>query len=104
MLQRLLALTVRFEGGFSWLNEVYEYLPPILYAILGVVGAAGSIYAIILGVNLAKADSDDSRKTATTRLKNTIIGVAVLLVLVLFINVFLPMILVAANVPYSPIT
>ncbi len=84
-----------FAGGYSWLNEVYDVLPPILYAILGVVGAAGSIYAIILGINLAKADSEDTRKNAATRLKNTLIGVAVLLVLVLFINVFLPMILQA---------
>ena len=91
----LLLLGTKFTGGYAWLNEVYTVLPPILYAILGVIGAAGSIYAIILGVNLAKADSDDSRKTATTRLKNTIIGVAVLLVLVLFINVLLPIILEA---------
>ena len=29
---------------------------------LSVVGGAGTIYAIILGVNLAKADSEDARK------------------------------------------
>ena len=88
-----LLLKYSFHGGYSWLNDVYDVLPPILYAILGVVGAAGSIYAIILGVNLAKADSEDARKTASTRLKNTLIGVAVLLVLILFINVLLPLIL-----------
>lgn len=96
MLKFLMALPFRFTGGYSWLNEVYNVLPPILYAIMGVVGAAGSIYAIILGINLAKADSEDSRKQATTRLKNTIIGVAVLIVLVVFINVLLPLILKAA--------
>ena len=96
MLQSLMLLNFRFLGGYSWLNDVYDVLPPILYALLGVVGAAGAVYSIILGVNLAKADSEDSRKQAANRIKNTIIGIAVLLVLVLFINVFLPMILHAA--------
>ena len=85
-----------YTGNLAWLNEVYTTLPSILYAILAVVGGAGTVYAIILGVNLAKSESDDKRKTASTRLKNTLIGVAVLLVLVLFINIFLPMILHAA--------
>lgn len=96
-----LALNFVFLGGYAWLNEVYDVLPAILYAILGVVGAAGGIYAIILGVNLAKADSDDSRKSAANRLKNTLIGVAVLLVLILFINLLLPMILKAV-LPTAP--
>ena len=98
----LLALSIRFTGGYAWLNDVYDVLPAILYAILGVVGAAGAVYSIILGVQLAKADSDDTRKTAITRLKNTLVGVAVLLVLVIFINVFLPMILGALLPNYTP--
>jgi len=85
-----------FKGSLGWLTDVYSTLPTILYSILAVVGGAGVVYAIILGINLAKSESDDKRKTASTRLRNTIIGVAVLLVLVLFINVFLPMILLAA--------
>ena len=83
----------KFYGGYAWLNDVYAVLPTILYVILACVGGAGTVYAIILGVNLAKAESEDARKKATERLKNTIVGVAVLLILVLFINLFLPMIL-----------
>ena len=86
----LLLKSYKFLGNYAWLNEVYTVLPPILYAILGCVGGAGTVYAIILGVNLAKADSDDTRKNAANRLKNTIIGVAILLVLVLVINLLLP--------------
>ncbi len=91
----LLLKSYKFLGNYAWLNEVYTVLPPILYAILGCVGGAGTVYAIILGVNLAKADSDDTRKNAANRLKNTIIGVAILLVLVLVINLLLPMALAA---------
>ncbi len=91
-----LALSFKFLDKYEWLNEVYATLPTILYLILAAIGGAGIIYSIILGVNLAKADSEDARKKAVDRLKNTIIGVAVLLFLVLFINLLLPLILKAA--------
>ena len=89
-------LNYTYTGNLSWLEDVYDTLPTILYAILAVVGGAGVVYSVILGVNLAKSETDDKRKTAATRLKNTIIGIAVLLVLVLFINLLLPEILHAA--------
>ena len=85
-----------FYGNYAWLNDVYSILPTILYVILALLGGAGSVYAIILGINLAKSESEDARKNAVTRLKNTIIGVAVLLFLVLFINIILPLILYGA--------
>lgn len=82
-----------FVGGYSWLNGVYDTLPGILWGILAAVGGAGTVYAIILGINLAKSDSDDKRKTAATRLKNTVIGISVLLGLVLIINLIIPMVI-----------
>lgn len=89
-----------YGGGFAWLEDVYNVLPPILYSILAVVGAAGTVYSIVLGVNLAKSENDEKRKAAISRLRNTIIGVGVLLVLVLFINLCIPAILHAAFPEY----
>ena len=89
-------LKFTYLGEYAWLNDVYNTLPVILYLILALVGGAGAVYSIILGVNLARADSEDSRKKAVERLRNTIIGVAVLIFLVLFINIILPLILKAA--------
>ena len=86
-------LNYTYLGELSWLQDVYQTLPPILYTILAVVGGAGSVYAIVLGVNLAKSESDDKRKAAASRMKNTIIGVVILLILILFINLALPEIL-----------
>lgn len=91
-----LILGYKYTGNFAWLNDVYQVLPNILWTIMAVVGAAGTVYAIVLGVNLAKGETEDKRKTAATRIKNTIIGVAVLILLVVFINVLLPLILHAA--------
>ena len=89
-----------YSGGFAWLTDVYNVLPPILYSILAVVGAAGAVYSIVLGVNLAKSENDEKRKSAISRLRNTIIGVGVLLVLVLIINLGIPAILHAAFPEY----
>lgn len=86
-------LNYTYYGDLSWLQDVYKVLPPILYTILAVIGGAGSVYAIILGVNLAKSETEDKRKAAATRMKNTIFGVAILLILVLFINLAIPEIL-----------
>lgn len=88
MLQIL--LKAQWLGNYAWLNEVYNVLPNILYAILAIVGGAGSVYAIVLGVNLAKSENEEKRKGSLFRLRNTLIGVACLLVLVLFINLALP--------------
>lgn len=89
-------LGYKFSGNLAWLEEVYSTLPSILYAILAVVGGAGAVYSIILGVNLAKSENEEKRKYALIRLRNTLVGVGVLLVLVLFINLALPPILHAA--------
>lgn len=88
-------LNYTYLGQLSWLQEVYNVLPPILYTILAVVGGAGGVYAIMLGINLAKSETEDKRKQAAARMKNTLIGVAVLLVLILFVNLAIPEILKA---------
>ena len=89
-------LDYKFIGNLSWLADVYTTLPPILYTILAIVGGAGAVYSIVLGVNLAKSENEEKRKQALLRLRNTLVGVAVLLVLVLFVNLALPPILKAA--------
>ena len=96
LLSTLLYNGYKFIGNLAWLEEVYSTLPSILYGILAVVGGAGAVYSIVLGVNLAKSENAEKRKQALFRLRNTLVGVGVLLVLVLFINLALPPILNAA--------
>ena len=96
MIQFLLAAK-QWVGNYSWLNDVYKTLPSILYAILAAVGGAGCVYSIILGVNLAKSENDEKRRYAAYRIRNTLIGVACLIVLVLFINIGLPALIKAID-------
>ena len=87
------------ESDLHWVAQVYEYLGPILYAIMAVVGAAGVIYSIVLGVNLAKAEDQSKRDEAKKRLITTIIAVAVTVVLIIFFNELLPLIVGAVAKP-----
>ena len=77
----------------TWVTDLFDKLYPILYAILAVCGAAGIIYSVVLGVQLAKAEDQSKRDEAKKRLITTIIAVAVVLVLVIFFNELLPLIL-----------
>ncbi len=76
-------------AGLSELaNQIFEYISYILIPILVVVGAAGIIYSVYLGVNLAKADSADKRQEAKSRMINAIIGFVAIFVLVLLMYLF----------------
>ena len=85
--------TAKGMEKYGWLNDLFEVLNPILYAIMAVVGAAGAIYAIILGVNLAKAEDTSKRDEAKKHLITVLIAVAVTIALILFFNELLPMII-----------
>lgn len=49
---------------------------------LGIVGALGVIYCIILGAKLAKAEEPQDREKAKNALKNAIIGFVLIFVLI----------------------
>lgn len=64
----------------------------VLIPILTILGAAGIIWAIVLGVNMARADSTEKREEAKKRLISLIIGIVIMVVLIIFFAVgFTPM-------------
>lgn len=68
-----------------------------VWIIFGVVGLAGVIYSIYLGVQLARADDQSKRDDAKKHLVTVIIALAVTLVLVLFFLHILPAIVSAIS-------
>ena len=80
------------------LGEVFNIISIVLWVALAIVGAVGSVYAIYLGVQLARADEQGKRDDAKKHLITTVIAVGVTLALILVFNVFLPMILDAFDV------
>ena len=86
---------ITWPAAYNWLPSLFNVLYPLLYAIMAVVGAAGAIYAVVLGINLARAEDQSKRDEAKKRLITTIIAVAVTILLVVFFNELLPMIIKA---------
>ena len=62
-------------------TQVNEILSEWIGPIFTLIGAFGAVYAIILGVQYAKAENDSKRAELKSRMVNCIIGFLVLLVL-----------------------
>ena len=71
-------------------NPIVERLSSILTPLLAVVGAAGVIYCVILGVKFAKAEEPQDREKAKSALKNAIIGFVLIFVLLLALKLLMP--------------
>ena len=66
------------------LLEVLNVLVPVL---LGVVGALGAVWVIILGVKYAKAEEPQEHEKARNNLKNAIIGFVLIFVLLVAVKI-----------------
>ena len=71
--------TMMFAEGtdWQWVWTIVDAIKSVLWPMLIVVCAAGMIYAVILGVNMARADSTDKREEAKKRLVGAVIGFAI---------------------------
>ena len=72
----------------SGAQEISKYIvttvKSIMIPILGIVSAAGMIWAIVLGVNMARADSTEKREESKKRLIGLIVGIVIMVALILF--------------------
>ena len=82
----------------GWIEQFLNALSTVLWIALVLVGAAGAIYAIYVGVKMARAESSDQREEAKKRLINIIVSIVVTIVLILFFNTLLPAILESLGV------
>ena len=97
MLGRLLDVTnyksIKFMGNeyavvesFDWLQTLFNVISWVLIPLFIAVAAAGAIYAVVLGVNLARAEDAEKRDAAKKRLIWAIVGFASIIVLILLLN------------------
>ncbi|MBQ3578881.1 MAG: hypothetical protein II974_09505 [Firmicutes bacterium] len=71
-------------------NPIIELIESMLTPLLGLVGAAGSVYCVILGVKYAKAEEPQDREKAKGALKNALIGFLLIFVLILALKIMMP--------------
>lgn len=89
-------------GTYGWVYDLMSVLSTVLWVLLALVGAAGGIYALYVGIKMARADSAEQRDENKKRLINIIVSIVVVVVLILFFNTFLPAILQALGVFKDP--
>ena len=77
----------------SVVAPIVELLNNILTPMLLIVGAAGSLYCVILGVKYAKAEEPQDREKAKGALKNAIIGFVLIFVLILALKLLMPILI-----------
>ena len=83
----------KLDASYGWVVTVYNTVMTILVPILAIVGAAGILWAIVLGVQMARADSTDRREEVKKRLIGLIVGIVILVILIIFFTTLFPMIL-----------
>ena len=71
-------------------NPIVKLLNDLMAPLLAVVGAAGALYCVVLGVKFAKAGEPQEREKAKNALKNAIIGFILIFVLILALNIMMP--------------
>ncbi len=74
------------DTQWAWVGDIVDAINVILYPLLILLATAGVIYAIILGVKLARAESADEQQEAKKRLVNFIIGLVAVIALILLMK------------------
>lgn len=76
------------KTSFSWLGPIAKFLDDALIPVIIVVGALGAIWIVILGVNLARAESSDKAQEAKKRLINVVIAIVSVIILIFLLAFF----------------
>jgi hypothetical protein len=74
----------------SIVAPIVSLLNQLLGPLLAVVGAAGTLYCVLLGVKFAHASEPQDREKAKGALKNAVIGFVLIFVLILALNLLMP--------------
>ena len=72
------------------IQPVLEVLNAILWPAIAIVGSAGAIYCVFLGIKIAKSDEQNSREKAKKDLLGAVIGFGLIFVLIVALKLAMP--------------
>ena len=81
-------LDITKQTWYTNMMQIVDVIDGFLLPIILILGTAGTIFVIILGVQFSKAESADKREEAKKRMINAIIGVVVTLLLLILVKLF----------------
>ena len=101
----MLSVMTRFMGAWydevdnigsdkmpTWVKNIIvpilKVLDQLLVPVIIILGVAGAIYGIVLGVQFSKAETADKREETKKRLINAVIGVVIMLVALIGMKIF----------------
>ncbi len=72
------------------IQPILDVLNAILWPAIAVVGSAGAIYCVFLGIKIAKSDEQNSREKAKKDLIGAVIGFGLIFVLIVALKIAMP--------------
>ena len=81
-------LDITAQPWYDSMMSITGIIDQILNPVLIILGTAGSIFVIVLGINFSKAESADKREEAKKRMINAIIGIVVTLLFLILVKLF----------------
>ena len=83
---------IDYGNAPEWVVEIIkpiiDILNSLLVPVIILLGTAGTIYAIVLGVQYSKAETADKRDEAKKRLIHAAIGIVIMLVALILLKIF----------------
>lgn len=76
------------DAGFGWLHGIVAFLESLIIPITIILAVAGAIWVIILGVQLARAESADKASEAKKRLINVAVAIVAIIVFIWILSWF----------------
>ena len=71
-------------------QPVLDILNAILWPAIAIVGSAGTVYCIFLGIKIAKSDEQNSREKAKKDLLGAVIGFGLIFILIVALKFAMP--------------
>ena len=68
-------------------TAIINYVNIVVSALLGIVGAVAVVYAVLVGIKMARANNAEEREEAKKKVIYTVAGIAVTIALIVVINI-----------------